>query len=509
MQKIGKSNRMKSMPLWGAKMALIVMCVLFSNSMQAQKLNGNKNPCVNEEITYGFTPGGWAYRDIKSNKNFVTVVERLTNGVKLLFKPKGENYDVVLEIRNNSSGAIKRFTIKVFDITGQTPVINEVAPIVCHAGNFSPITLCTPDMKCATQYNWNYSSSMFSLVSQTTKCITLQPIQEGGTITLRTEDQNGLQSKPNTFVVNLAKEFFDLPKKIAVCVGEAKRFCVPRNSDVSVIRTYSTSGNFSTGATIQTTSTNCFDLTGVQTGIDVLTTKITTVGGCAFEFETIVEVKEALDPADFTLTANTNNCTFNAGLSYSGNSVGDYNITIERIHLGLNGGAYRLSESAVFGGASRGFTWNYDECQEGSGILRVTIEDPCSSQDIVVSTPFYLSCKLGCEIKNNGPSLGGGFIVKRMETEDDDFAKQKVNIELKAFPNPAYDNITFEVQGLEEEQQGYIEIYDLNGKMVQQENMQGSTIRVDMTNLQKGSYIARYQSANTVSGSVSFILGDE
>jgi hypothetical protein len=68
---------------------------------------------------------------------------------------------------------------------------------------------------------------------------------------------------------------------------------------------------------------------------------------------------------------------------------------------------------------------------------------------------------------------------------------------LKLFPNPAQNTVRFEIPDKNERIE-QVEIYDLNGRMVQAQNLNSLQAAIDVSGLQRGVYLVKARTADGV-----------
>ncbi|MGD1848930.1 MAG: T9SS type A sorting domain-containing protein [Salibacteraceae bacterium] len=116
-----------------------------------------------------------------------------------------------------------------------------------------------------------------------------------------------------------------------------------------------------------------------------------------------------------------------------------------------------------------------------------------------------MSCKQSCEdpvlIPGDGPNRINRRITDEASTENGAAA-----LSLKVYPNPAQNFVVLELEGVNSDQSGQIEMYDLNGKLVHRESMQGNVLHLQVANFEEGTYIVRYHSETQISKRIRIMV---
>lgn len=72
------------------------------------------------------------------------------------------------------------------------------------------------------------------------------------------------------------------------------------------------------------------------------------------------------------------------------------------------------------------------------------------------------------------------------------------NYQLLAYPNPAHNQITVQVPGLEKS--FFLEMFDINGKLVFQKQLQNPTNHINTAEIPNGLYVLQARTANQIIG---------
>jgi len=78
-------------------------------------------------------------------------------------------------------------------------------------------------------------------------------------------------------------------------------------------------------------------------------------------------------------------------------------------------------------------------------------------------------------------------------TSDVYFVEKIAQVEMKIYPNPATEKITLSISNMEKLQTGTLQLYTLNGQLIQTQRVLSTTNEISLAGLSKGSYILKVQ----------------
>ena len=77
------------------------------------------------------------------------------------------------------------------------------------------------------------------------------------------------------------------------------------------------------------------------------------------------------------------------------------------------------------------------------------------------------------------------------------FVEKIAQVEIKIYPNPTTENITFEISGWEDLKMGKLKLFNLSGQMLQEQMILTSKTNVSLSGFSKGAYIMKVQINDT------------
>jgi len=83
-------------------------------------------------------------------------------------------------------------------------------------------------------------------------------------------------------------------------------------------------------------------------------------------------------------------------------------------------------------------------------------------------------------------------------TTPDYFLETIALVEMKIFPNPTTENITLQISNMETLQKGILQLYTLNGQLLQTRLLSEAEVIVSLAGLAKGTYILKVQINDTI-----------
>jgi len=66
-------------------------------------------------------------------------------------------------------------------------------------------------------------------------------------------------------------------------------------------------------------------------------------------------------------------------------------------------------------------------------------------------------------------------------------------VEMKIYPNPATEKITLSISNMEKMQNGTLQLYTLNGQLLQTRLLSEAEVDISLVGLSKGAYILKVQ----------------
>jgi len=78
-------------------------------------------------------------------------------------------------------------------------------------------------------------------------------------------------------------------------------------------------------------------------------------------------------------------------------------------------------------------------------------------------------------------------------TTPDYFIETIAKVEMKIYPNPTTENITLQISNMETLQKGILQLYTLNGQLLQTRLLSEAEVIVSLAGLAKGTYILKVQ----------------
>jgi len=78
-------------------------------------------------------------------------------------------------------------------------------------------------------------------------------------------------------------------------------------------------------------------------------------------------------------------------------------------------------------------------------------------------------------------------------TSDIYFVEKIAQVEMKIYPNPATEKITLSISNMENMQTGTLQLYTLNGQLIQTQPVLSTTNEISLAGLSKGSFILKVQ----------------
>jgi len=78
------------------------------------------------------------------------------------------------------------------------------------------------------------------------------------------------------------------------------------------------------------------------------------------------------------------------------------------------------------------------------------------------------------------------------------FTETIAQVEMKIYPNPTTENITLQISNMETLQKGILQLFTLNGQLLQTRLLSEAEVTVSLAGLAKGTYILKVQINDTV-----------
>jgi len=77
------------------------------------------------------------------------------------------------------------------------------------------------------------------------------------------------------------------------------------------------------------------------------------------------------------------------------------------------------------------------------------------------------------------------------------YVEKLAQVEMKIYPNPAAEKITLAISNLEKMQNGTLQLYSMNGQLLQTQPIHSATSEISLAGLATGSYILKVQINDT------------
>jgi len=78
-------------------------------------------------------------------------------------------------------------------------------------------------------------------------------------------------------------------------------------------------------------------------------------------------------------------------------------------------------------------------------------------------------------------------------TSDSYFVEKLAQVEMRIYPNPATEKITLSISNMEKMQSGTLQLYTLNGQLLQTRLLSEAEVDISLLGLSKGTYILKVQ----------------
>jgi hypothetical protein len=137
--------------------------------------------------------------------------------------------------------------------------------------------------------------------------------------------------------------------------------------------------------------------------------------------------------------------------------------------------------------AQNQLTREYEYDAAGNRILRKTVrmqappEPPKDSLEVVASTGSATEL-LQDELASVESQLPTEYYVENL-----------ARVEMKIYPNPATEKVTFAISNLDNLQTGTLQLYSLNGQLLQTQPVLSNITEISLEGLAKGTYILKVQ----------------
>ena len=127
----------------------------------------------------------------------------------------------------------------------------------------------------------------------------------------------------------------------------------------------------------------------------------------------------------------------------------------------------------------------YEYDAAGNRTVRKVIElpkaPPAPPEDSLESLPVT-HYALQDELPSSGSQLSPEYYVEKL-----------AQVEMKIYPNPATEKITLSISNMENLQTGILQLYSMNGQLLQTQPIHSATCEISLAGLVKGTYILKVQ----------------
>ena len=120
----------------------------------------------------------------------------------------------------------------------------------------------------------------------------------------------------------------------------------------------------------------------------------------------------------------------------------------------------------------------YEYDAAGNRTLRKTVRLQAPPEDSLPATHYALQDELPSFESQKSPEY---------------YVEKLAQVEMKIYPNPATEKITLAISNMEKLQTGTLQLYTLNGQLLQTQPIHSSTNDISLVNLAKGAYILKVQ----------------
>jgi len=127
----------------------------------------------------------------------------------------------------------------------------------------------------------------------------------------------------------------------------------------------------------------------------------------------------------------------------------------------------------------------YEYDAAGNRVVRKVIElpkAPPAPPDSLPITRYVLQDEFG----SSGSQLSPDYYIEKL-----------AQVEMKIYPNPATEKITLSISNVEKMQNGTLQLYSLNGQLLQTQPIHSATCEISLAGLATGSYILKVQINDT------------
>ncbi|MDR0205876.1 MAG: T9SS type A sorting domain-containing protein [Bacteroidales bacterium] len=98
------------------------------------------------------------------------------------------------------------------------------------------------------------------------------------------------------------------------------------------------------------------------------------------------------------------------------------------------------------------------------------------------------------ELRDNNYELR----ITNYEIKEVYFVEKLAQVEMKIYPNPATEKITLFISNIENLQTGTLQLYSINGQLLQSRPIHSAINDISLVNLAKGAYILKVQINNII-----------
>jgi len=126
----------------------------------------------------------------------------------------------------------------------------------------------------------------------------------------------------------------------------------------------------------------------------------------------------------------------------------------------------------------------YEYDAAGNRIVRkvITVQaPPAPPEDSLESLPVT-HYALQDELPSSGSQLSPEYYVEKL-----------AQVEMKIYPNPATEKITLSISNMEKMQTGTLQLYSMNGQLLQTRLLSEAEVDISLVGLSKGTYILKVQ----------------
>jgi len=87
--------------------------------------------------------------------------------------------------------------------------------------------------------------------------------------------------------------------------------------------------------------------------------------------------------------------------------------------------------------------------------------------------------------------------VRHVSATTEYFIEKIAQVEMKIYPNPATEKITLSISNMDKLQTGTLQLYSLNGQLLQTRPLNEAEVDISLVGLSKGTYILKVQINDT------------